>query len=229
MDQETADLRKRALQALAQFLFFLALAVFVSAGSVRFWQGWTFLLAFAASILAITLYFLRHEPRLVEIRLRAGPVAEKETSQKVIQSLASVLFLLLFVVPGLDHRFRWSHVPVPVALAGDLLLILGFAAIFLVMKENRFASSTIEINPDQQLISTGPYRIVRHPMYAGSLLLFLGAPLALGSWWGLLTGVPMLFVLAWRLIEEERFLVLRLPGYSEYRRKTRFRLIPFVW
>jgi protein-S-isoprenylcysteine O-methyltransferase Ste14 len=143
--------------------------------------------------------------------------------------LASLGFLGLLVVPGLDHRFGWSHMPALVALAGDALVVLGWLGIFLVFKENSFTSATIELAPDQRVISTGPYAQVRHPMYAAALVMLLGMPIALASWWGVLIVVALLPALIWRLVDEEKFLARNLPGYAEYRRKVRYRLMPRVW
>jgi protein-S-isoprenylcysteine O-methyltransferase Ste14 len=142
---------------------------------------------------------------------------------------ASLGFLGLIVLPALDHRFAWSHMQSYVALAGDALVALGWLAIFLVFKENTFACATIELAPDQKVISTGPYALVRHPMYAGALVMLLGIPIALGSWWGLFVIIAIMPALLWRLFDEEKFLARNLPGYVEYQKKVPYRLIPLVW
>jgi protein-S-isoprenylcysteine O-methyltransferase Ste14 len=130
----------------------------------------------------------------------------------------------------LDHRFRWSPgVPAFLSLFGDALAVLGVVVYFLVIKENRYAASTIEVVEGQTVVSTGPYAIVRHPMYSGAILVLLGAPLALGSWWGLLFAPLFIAWFAWRLLDEERFLRLNLPGYDAYMRAVRYRLVPHVW
>ncbi len=141
-------------------------------------------------------------------------------------SLASIGFLGSLVVPALDHRFLWSNVPLYAVIAGDLLTALWFCIMFLVLRENSFASGTIEVSEGQKVISTGPYAFVRHPMYAGGLLLFIGTPLALGSYWGLLAFPSVLPALIWRLLDEEKFLAENLPGYVEYCAKVRWRLLP---
>ena len=138
--------------------------------------------------------------------MSGGPFAEKEAAQKIIMSFASLGFIVLIVVPAFDHRFAWSHMPPYVVLAGDMLVVLGWVAIFFVFKENSFTSATIELAPDQKVISTGPYALVRHPMYAGALVLLLGIPIALGSWWSVLVVVAMMPALIWRLVDEEKFL-----------------------
>ena len=138
-------------------------------------------------------------------------------------------FIALLVVPALDYRFMWSNVPLYVVIAGDILTAVGFYIVFLVYKENPFSSATIEVACDQEVISTGPYAIVRHHMYAGRLLYLFGMPLALGSYWGLLVLAAVMPFLTWRLFDEERFLSKNLPGYTEYCAKVRWRLIPGVF
>jgi len=224
-----ASLNIRAFGGLLFLLLVMAALLFIPAWTLDYWQAWTFLAAYFASSLAITLYLIRNDPKLLERRMRGGPSAEKETSQKIIIFLASLGFIGLIVLPALDYRFAWSHMPPYVALAGDVLVVLGWLAIFLVFKENTFTCATIELSPNQKVISTGPYALVRHPMYAGALVMLLGIPIALGSWWGLLIIVAMMPALIWRLIDEERFLARNLPGYVEYQRKVQYRLIPLVW
>jgi protein-S-isoprenylcysteine O-methyltransferase Ste14 len=161
--------------------------------------------------------------------MSGGPTAEKEPTQKIIMLFASLGFIGLMIFPALDHRFAWSRMTPYLALVGDMLVSLGWLAIFFVFKENTFSSATIELAPDQKVISTGPYAVVRHPMYAGALVMLLGIPIALGSWWGLLVIVAMVPALIWRLIDEEKFLGRNLAGYGEYQYAVRFRLIPLVW
>ncbi|HSY83308.1 MAG TPA: isoprenylcysteine carboxylmethyltransferase family protein [Gemmatimonadaceae bacterium] len=222
-------LRSRALTGLTQFVLTLGALLFGSAWSLRYWQAWAFLAVFGASITAITLYLLRTDPALLERRMRAGPGAEKEKSQKAIQVVANIFFLALIVVPGLDHRFGWSHVSVPVVLAGDGLVLIGLCIVFLVFRENSYTSGIIEVAANQPVISTGPYRIIRHPMYAGAFVLVLGMPLALGSAWGLACSLPLMAAIVVRLIDEEHYLVRHLAGYAEYRERTRYRLIPGLY
>jgi protein-S-isoprenylcysteine O-methyltransferase Ste14 len=142
---------------------------------------------------------------------------------------ASISFLALLIIPAFDHRYGWSNIPLYIVIAGDFLVALGFFLIFLVLRENTFAAATIEVSADQKVITTGPYSIIRHPMYSGALVMLLGTPLALGSWWGLLTLIPFTLILIWRLLDEEKFLSKNLPGYNEYCQKVRYRLIPLLW
>jgi protein-S-isoprenylcysteine O-methyltransferase Ste14 len=223
------DLDKKAFGGLLRLLVSLAVSLFLPAWTLDYWQAWTFLAVFAASVLAITLYLMKKDPKLLERRVIAGPGAEKEKSQKVIQFLAAIAFVALFVFSAIDHRFRWSVVPSYVVIAGDALVALGLLIVFVVFKENTFTSGVIEVEAGQKVISTGPYALVRHPMYLGALVMLLGVPLALGSWWGLFTTIPLALVIVWRLLNEEQFLAKNLPGYSEYRNRVRYRFVPFIW
>jgi protein-S-isoprenylcysteine O-methyltransferase Ste14 len=222
-------LTKKAFAGLLFLLLVMAALLFIPAGTLDYWQAWTFLAVYFVSSLAITLYLIKKDPKLLARRMRGGPAAEKEPTQKIIMSLASLGFVGLIVVPALDHRFAWSHMPPYMALAGDVLVLLGWLVIFFVFKENTFTSATVELAPDQKVVSTGPYTLVRHPMYAGGLVMFLGIPIALGSWWGLLVIVAMTPALIWRLLDEEKFLARNLPGYAQYQKRVRDRLIPLVW
>jgi protein-S-isoprenylcysteine O-methyltransferase Ste14 len=210
------------------FLLFAAL-IFVPAGTIYYWQGWAFLAVFAASSTAFTVYLALYDKPLLERRIKAGPWHETEWSQKIIVSLVFLGFFSLTAVSAIDVRFGWSSVPAYVSLIGDALIVLSFLFIFWVIKVNSFAASTIQVEDDQKVISSGPYAYVRHPMYAGALLLLVGMPLSLGSWWTLLLIFPFTPVLAWRILDEERFLRRNLPGYTEYTDTVRYRLIPYAW
>lgn len=227
--QELQAIQRRALFGLTWFLGLLWLALFVPAWSLEFWEAWVFGLIFSLSVTAITLYFLQVDPELIERRLSAGPLAEKEASQKAIQSLAALSFLLLLVVPSLDQRFQWSVVPAYLVIAANVLVALGLLIVFLVFKENSFAFATVEVAKGQKVVTTGPYRLVRHPMYAGALLAMPFTPVALGSFVGLVLTVPLVGAIVWRLLAEEKFLGSHLLGYAEYCKNTRYRLIPLVW
>ncbi len=224
-----SDLGRRALSQLAVLAAVMALVLFASAGTLRYWQAWAWLTLFFAASAAGTFHLLARDPALLRRRLTAGPAAETERSQRVIMTLATLAFFALLAVSGLDRRFAWSNVPVAVAIAGDALTVAGFAIIFRVYRENSFAAATIAVAADQPLVTTGPYAIVRHPMYAGGLVMLAGMPPALGSWWGLLALAVMLPALVWRLVDEERLLSRRLPGYAEYRAALRWRLLPGIW
>src|SRR5262249_42446541 len=219
----------RASLGLLLLVLAMAALLFLPAWTLDYWEAWTFLAVYFALSLAITLYLKMKDPQLLERRMKGGPFAETSRTQKVVMSFASLGFIGLLVVSALDHRFGWSRMPAYLALAGDLLIALGWLAIFFVFRENTFTSATIELAPGQTVISTGPYALVRHPMYLAGAILMAGVPIALGSWWGLLVLAATMPALIWRLVDEERFLAQNLPGYVEYQRKVRYRLIPLVW
>jgi protein-S-isoprenylcysteine O-methyltransferase Ste14 len=224
-----SNLARKTVLGFTQLIAVLGILLFAPAWTFDYWQAWMYLSVFAASAALITTYLWKKDPKLLERRLNAGPEAETEKSQKLIQFLASFVFIGTVIVPSLDHRFSWSAVPLTVVVAGDILVALGFLMVFLVFKENTFTAATITVARHQKVVSTGPYAVVRHPMYSGSLVMLFGTPLALGSWWGLLMFVPMAFTIRWRARDEERFLLENLSGYKEYCQMVRYRLVPFVW
>jgi len=210
-------------------MFVLALALFIPAGSLSYWQAWVYLAVWAICVIFITAYLIKNDQALLAGRVQAGPIAETQKSQKIIQSLASLFFIGLFIVPGLDYRFGWSHVPPILSLIADGFVALGFYIVFLTFRENSYTRATIEVSAEQQVITSGPYRFVRHPMYAGALFMLIVTPLALGSWVALPFSLPLIFVIAVRLLDEEKLLKKDLPGYSEYCQRVRYHLIPNVW
>jgi protein-S-isoprenylcysteine O-methyltransferase Ste14 len=222
-------LLRRSLVGFLELVGVMALCLFLSAGTLGYWQGWVFLSLFSGMALVITVYLAVKDPALLERRVNAGPTAEKEKTQRIIQSIASVAFLAILIVPSLDHRFGWSRAPGWVVVMGDFLVVLGYLIIFWVFRENTFTAATIDVAPEQRVISTGPYATVRHPMYAGGLVLLLGIPLSLGSWWGMASFVPIAAAIVWRLLDEEKVLRERLAGYDEYCAKTRYHLLPGIW
>jgi protein-S-isoprenylcysteine O-methyltransferase Ste14 len=222
-------LTARAWLGLAALAIVMGLLLFVPAGTVRFWRAWVYLSIFFGAASLTTLFLMRKDPALLRRRMSGGPTAEKLPTQKFIMLCTSLGFIALLVVPALDFRFAWSKVPFFGVFLGDALVAVGFLLIFLVYRENTFSSATIEVAADQRVISTGPYAIVRHPMYASASLYLVGTPLALGSWWGFVPLAGMLPFLIWRLIDEERFLARNLPGYTDYQKKVRFRLVPRIW
>jgi protein-S-isoprenylcysteine O-methyltransferase Ste14 len=222
-------LRLKAFAGLLLLFVSMAALLFIAAGTSDYWQAWIFLAVYFGSSLALTLYLMKEDPALLQRRMRGGPTAEKEPVQKIIMLITSLGFIGLLVVPALDHRFAWSQMPPYLALAGDVLVGAGLLAIFFVFRENSFTSATIELAPDQKVISSGPYALVRHPMYSGALVMLLGMPIALGSWWGALFVVAILPALIWRLLEEEKFLAKNLAGYVAYQNSVRHRLLPWVW
>jgi protein-S-isoprenylcysteine O-methyltransferase Ste14 len=223
------SLNTKTFAGLFALFIVIAALLFLCAWTFDYWQAWVFLIVFFGSSFAITAYLMKKDPKLLQRRITAGPTNEKEASQKIIQFLAQIAFLLVIVFPVLDHRFEWSTVSPYINVAGDVLIAIGFYIVFLVFKENSHASALVEVEADQKVVSTGPYARIRHPMYTGALLLLLGTPLALGSWWGILALIPITLVIVWRLLDEERFLAKNLAGYVEYKNKVIYRLLPFIW
>jgi protein-S-isoprenylcysteine O-methyltransferase Ste14 len=220
--------RQAIVQSVVGLLLFVAL-IYVSAGTWNYWQGWLFLAVFAASTSGFSIYLIRYDRPLMERRLKAGPWHEKERSQQIIISLVFVAFFAFIILPILDHRFGYSSVPAWASIVGDVVILLSFIGIFWVIKYNSWAASNIRVEEGQKVIDTGPYAHVRHPMYAFAIWLFVGIPLALGSWWTIILIVPFFPVLLWRLLDEERILQRDLPGYAAYMQKLRYRLIPYIW
>jgi protein-S-isoprenylcysteine O-methyltransferase Ste14 len=207
----------------------LALLTFLPAGTIAYWQAWLFIVVFLGAATVIGLYLARKDPELLERRKKAGPWAEQHLVQKVIVSLLMGGFAALPLIAGFDHRLGWSSVPAWVSLAGEGLVVAGFGVTFLVVRENSYSASTVRTFNGQRVISTGPYALVRHPMYVGALLMMIGVPPALGSWWGLVAVALLVPLLMWRAVDEEQLLKRELPGYSEYVRRVRARLLPGVW
>jgi protein-S-isoprenylcysteine O-methyltransferase Ste14 len=223
------DLTKKAFTGLIWLQIFTAVMLFAPAWTLHFWEAWAYWLLFSVLSTVITFYFLKHDPGLVESRLKAGPTAEHQKGQKIIQTLTAILWCALLIVPGFEQHFQSSRIPAALVLLGDALIAVGYYIVFLALRENKWAASIIEVRPGQSVISTGPYGIVRHPMYSGGLLMILATPLALGSLWAFVCAVLLCGVIAARLLDEERYLSRNLPGYEAYCRKVRYRLLPHVW
>ena len=224
-----SSLNAKALLSVLLLGVVMAAILFTTAGTVDYWQAWVFLLILITLSLLITIYLIRNDPELLKRRMRGGPTAEKRVSQRVIMIFTSLGFIGLLVVPGLDRRFGWTTVPLFVVIAGDALVLLGYYFIFLVFRQNTYSSATIELAANQKVIDSGPYSLLRHPMYAGALLYLLGTPLALGSYWGLVPFVAVIPFLIWRIFDEEMMLTRELEGYGEYKQRVRYRLVPGVW
>lgn len=223
------DLYLRALRSSVSGLIIFSVLIFLPAWTFDYWQAWLFLGVFTACTTCYTVYLARYNKPLLERRMNAGPMHEKETSQKIIMSLAGLCFVLLIALSSLDHRYGLSLVPAYVSIFGNAVIAASFVFIFWVTNVNSFAAANIDTESDQKVIDAGPYAHVRHPMYAGAFWMLLAIPLALGSWHGVLLNIPFMPVLIWRLLDEERILVRDLPGYSVYMQKIRYRLIPYIW
>ena len=207
----------------------LGLIIFLTAGTVDYWQAWVYIFIFTLVSLLTTIYLIKNDPELLQRRMRGGPIAESRPTQRVIMVFTSLAFLGLLVVPALDHRLKGWTTPAYIVITGDFLVVIGFYFIFRVYRENTYTSATIEVAADQQVIDTGPYALLRHPMYASALLYLLGTPLALGSYWGLVPFVFVIPLLLWRLVDEEKMLTKELAGYREYQQRVKYRLVPGVW
>jgi protein-S-isoprenylcysteine O-methyltransferase Ste14 len=220
----------RAIRAtLFGFVCFFAV-IFIPAWTLNYWQGWAFFLTLGILTSLATIYIAIHDKKLLERRMNVGPTAEKTLVQKIITAIGLPLFMAAILIMVFDHRFGWSPtVPAFISVFGDALAALGILIYYFVVKENCYAGATIEVERGQTVVSTGLYAIVRHPMYAGAILVFIGMPLALASWWGLLFVPVFIGGFAWRLLHEETFLGQHLEGYMEYKYKVRYRLVPYVW
>jgi protein-S-isoprenylcysteine O-methyltransferase Ste14 len=223
------NLNLRAAGKFLQLPVILALFVFLPAGTFNYWQGWLFSAVFAGCSLALTLYLAVADPQLLERRMKVGPGAEKEPTQKIIMIVALLAFAAMPVLSAIDHRLGWSGVPASAVIFGNVLIVLAYVGFYRVFRANTYGAATIQVAEGQRVISTGPYAVVRHPMYSWALLMMLGMPLALGSWWGLLVVVPGVAAIVARLLDEEQFLARSLPGYADYVRSVRYRLVPRVW
>jgi protein-S-isoprenylcysteine O-methyltransferase Ste14 len=223
------SLNARAWLALVIVTAVMCALLFGTAGTIRYWQAWIYVVIYAGASISTMCYLVKKDPALLERRMRGGPMFEKERTQRIIMTFTSLGFIALLVVPALDHRFGWSSVPIWAVVLGDVLVAVGYFFIFHVYRVNSYTAATIQVVPGQTLVSTGPYAIVRHPMYASGSLYVIGTPLALGSYWGFVAFAAMLPFLLWRLLDEERILTRDLPGYADYRRRVRHRLVPFIW
>jgi protein-S-isoprenylcysteine O-methyltransferase Ste14 len=205
------------------------LMLFLPAGTFRYWQAWVLLAVFALSTWVPSIYLLRTNPAALDRRMRAGPLSETRMVQKVVSSIVFVAFIAMFAVGALDHRLGWSPVPAAVSLAGDALVATGLGVAMLVVIQNGYAAANVTVEAEQKVVSTGLYGMVRHPMYTGSVIMMVGVPLALGSYWGLVFVVPGLIVLALRIRDEEELLSQKLDGYRDYTEQVHYRLLPYVW
>jgi protein-S-isoprenylcysteine O-methyltransferase Ste14 len=217
-----------AVSALVGLVAF-GLLVFWPAGTFDYWRGWAFIAVFAAATTIPSIYLALTNPAALKRRMQAGPAAETRPLQKVIISVAFLSMAATRVVSALDFRFGWSGVPAAISLAGDVLVAVGLGIAMLTTIQNGYASANITVESGQELVSTGLYAVVRHPMYFGNVVLMLGIPLALGSYWALMFVIPGLAVLAVRIRDEEKVLTQQLAGYRDYAQRVHYRLVPYVW
>ncbi|MCX6774301.1 MAG: isoprenylcysteine carboxylmethyltransferase family protein [Candidatus Micrarchaeota archaeon] len=220
------NLKKKVLLLVPLAVIITGLALFLPAGTIYYWQAWAFMAVLFIPFFFVASYFLKKDPKFLERRIR---FKEKEAKEKSMIKIAQVLFLMGFLTPGLDFRYGWSQVPVWLAVAADAVIFLSYMFIFLVFRENSYASRIVEVEKGQKVISTGPYSIVRHPMYLGVTLMYLSVPIALGSYLALVFFMPVVLVIFLRILDEERLLLKDLKGYREYCKKVKYRLVPGIW
>ena len=219
---------KTAIRAIGFGLFGLVLfglMLFLPAWTFAYWQAWVFLAVFTLSTWLPSIYLLRTNPAALQRRMHA----ETRPMQKVIMAFLFLSLAALTVVSVLDHRFGWSPVPTAISLVGDVLVAIGLGMSMLVIVQNSYAAANITVEAGQKLVSTGLYGFVRHPMYVGNVIMMLGIPPALGSYWGLLFVIPGVVVLVLRILDEEKLLTRELGGYREYTQRVRYQLLPYVW
>jgi protein-S-isoprenylcysteine O-methyltransferase Ste14 len=219
----------QAVAASLSGLLFFGVVLFWPAGTFDYWQAWVYIAIFTVVSLAPTVYWGLRQPDVLRRRMRSGPIAETRTVQKVATVGILATVVVMSVLSALDHRVGWSNVPTAIVVLGDVLVAFGLAMSLLVVNQNNYAAATITVESQQPVISTGMYGVVRHPMYVGALIMIAGMPLALDSYWALLTFVPAVAVLALRIGDEEKMLRQELTGYEEYTQKVRYRLVPGLW
>jgi protein-S-isoprenylcysteine O-methyltransferase Ste14 len=212
----------RALGTVVVFM----LLFFLPAGTWTYWQAWFYIAIIFIPMFFVLAYLFRNDPELLERRMR---MRERRSEQRFILKVSLIFFVLAYLLPGFDIRFGWSNVPAWVCIAAGVLVLLGYGIVFRVFQVNSYASRVIEINSGQRVIDTDVYTIVRHPMYFGAILMYSLSPLALGSYWAIIPGLLIIPVLVARILDEEIALEKDLPGYVEYKQKTKYRLIPLIW
>jgi protein-S-isoprenylcysteine O-methyltransferase Ste14 len=221
-------IRKILVFGLVELVAF-GLMLFLPAGTLNYWQAWVFLVVVALAAWIPSVYLLRTNPVVLERRMRGGPAAETRMVQKVVIGGLYLSLAAMVVVSVLDHRFGWSPVPPAICLVGDVLVAVGLGVVAVVVIQNSYAAATVRVEAGQKVVSTGLYGLVRHPMYTGNVIMMVGIPLALGSYWGLLFVVPCVMVLASRIRDEEKLLQKELDGYGEYTQKVCYRMVPGMW
>jgi len=227
--KNTSNNRQLLIKVLIRFvlaIIILGLNFFLPAGSINFWEAWVYMGILFTPMIFVLIYLLKKDPELLERRMK---IKEKEEPQKVFVKLSILVFFIAFIIPGFDYRFEWSEVPFIVVIIADLFIFIGYLLFFLVLKENTYASRIIEVEKGQKVISTGPYTIIRHPMYVAVLTMYILSPLALGSYWAVLAILPLPVLVIFRIKSEEKILIDKLSGYREYTQKVKYRLIPYIW
>lgn len=223
---------KVAMQLLASTvggILFMGVLLFVPAGTFDYWQAWVFIAVFIVGTMLPTLYLAVRYPDALQRRMKSGPWSETRLAQRLITIGLLLTVVSLGVVSALDHRFGWSTVPTVIVVICNVLVLAGLLLAEVVIIQNNYAAATITVEADQPVVSTGLYGLVRHPMYVGAVIMMAGMPLALGSYWGLLTLIPGILVFVARITDEEKALRQELDGYLAYTEKVHYRLMPGVW
>ncbi|MFA4888929.1 MAG: isoprenylcysteine carboxylmethyltransferase family protein [Candidatus Omnitrophota bacterium] len=223
---EQGVLIKNTILPYLKALVATALLLFLPAGTFLYWQAWVFLALFFVPMLLIAIYLFKRSPELLKRRLQ---VKEKLPGQSILAKLFYSSVCLFFIISGLDRRYNWSSVPQVFIIVSDILFLAGYFFLFLVFKENKYLAHTVVVEEGQEVVATGPYAVVRHPMYLAELIMFIFAPLVLGSYWAITVNILLIAVLVSRVISEEQVLLLELKGYRQYSQKTKYRLIPGIW
>ena len=228
---ETKPVRKSELLKTAIIRYLVAitcvfLILFIPAGDLKYWNGWLFLVSLFIPMIFSVIYFYLKDPALLEKRLKTQ---EKEKAQKAYIFMSIVVFIISFILPGLDYRFKWSTVPLPIVAIACVLMVLGYILFVIVMIQNSYASRIVEVQENQKIIDTGLYSIVRHPMYLAASMVFVSSPVVLGSYISLIPMILFPIMLGLRIINEEKVLKEGLKGYEEYRKRVKYKMVPFVW
>lgn len=215
-----------AILRLVVGLLFIGVLVFLPAGTFQYWQAWAWLASLFLPMIFSLGYLLKIDPALLERRTRTNEVRPE---QRRIIAASVVYFLITFLLPGFDVRYGWSRVPGWLSLLADGIVLASYLLYIYVLKTNTFASRVVEVEQGQQVITGGPYALVRHPMYLAMILMMTATPLALGSYWAMIPSIGFILLLAARARNEEELLLTELTGYRQYTHKTRYRLFPGIW
>ena len=224
--QPHSSVRMMALVRLVGGVIVIAAMFFLAAGTFRYWQAWIYMLILFVPLFFFAAYLFLRNPALLERRMRTREV---EPEQRRIIALSTTVLLAAFIIPGFDRRFGWSSVPTWLVLVSDAIVLLSYILFMLVLRENEFAGRTVEVEQRQRVIASGPYSLVRHPMYLAVLLMYGFSPLALGSFWAMILVAILPGVLIARIVNEEKVLLRDLEGYAEYCKAVHYRLIPGIW
>ncbi|OFY67461.1 MAG: hypothetical protein A2V64_00675 [Bacteroidetes bacterium RBG_13_43_22] len=225
-NQERSVLIRKMIIRFSFVPLFIGICTLLPAGTFNYWQVYLYFSVLVIPMIFVLFYFLKRDPKFLERRTKG---TEKVKEQKLIQLLNLPVFMAAFIIPGLDRRFGWSHIPPEVIIATNAVILGGYLLVFMVFRENSYASRIVEIDKEHKVITTGLYSVVRHPMYLGVLIMYLPTPLALGSYWGLIPMALLPVTLILRIVNEEKVLKENLEGYDEYCLKTKYRLVPYLW